>query len=582
MKRRLLAGLLTCVMLFGLLPATALADGYEAKIGETDYETLDEAIQEAEDGDTIELLTDAQVTKTFYKSLTFTGGHTMDLNVYNNHAVAAGDDIYNQAGAAITFGRVGEDWSLDGVPAHCDDPIDGWYDDPAGSRWEAHDEDSLYVDEFTGFGKDGLAAIRNQKALKAAHGLLPEPEPTPVVPEWDVSKSKTATNLVKDGEGNYTSDVTLSLPSAQEQLVSDVVLVLDKSTSADVEDQALAMLSSLKERLDATSAKIQVGVVIFNKEAHVANGGKFFDLSKEYEAIEEAIRQEIKSGTNTHAGLLAGKAMLDDDTQVDNSRKYLIFVSDAITYMYGAEPTVTAWTFWADGWKNWTGPDNWNSKYGTNDAPGNWGDWLTGIGEKVAAQGTKYEYPYEGTVSEATPQEDWQTAYANSIDKALYLTNQVYQAARAKGYHCYAMTAESDASYPWASSFMDYLAGGEEVSFEAIQNDIYYLVSGGSEVVDVIGKGTYGTTDRFAYDFDFVNDPDSLTLKVNGKELEVTSLTESVPSDSDPWETDLRRRIVPGTISISCTTMRMAGTVSPTSASCGRSMCPSPTSSRSS
>ena len=65
MKRRVLAGLLTCVMLFGLLPATALADGYEAKNGETAYETLDEAIQEAEDGDTIELLTDAQVTKTF-------------------------------------------------------------------------------------------------------------------------------------------------------------------------------------------------------------------------------------------------------------------------------------------------------------------------------------------------------------------------------------------------------------------------------------------------------------------------------------------------------------------------------------
>ena len=44
MKRRVLAGLLTCVMLFGLLPATALADGYEAKNGETAYETLDEAI----------------------------------------------------------------------------------------------------------------------------------------------------------------------------------------------------------------------------------------------------------------------------------------------------------------------------------------------------------------------------------------------------------------------------------------------------------------------------------------------------------------------------------------------------------
>ena len=82
MKRRVLAGLLTCVMLFGLLPATALAEEKKKKNGETAYETLDEAIKEAKDGDTIELLTDAQVTKTFYKSLTFTGGHTMDLNVY--------------------------------------------------------------------------------------------------------------------------------------------------------------------------------------------------------------------------------------------------------------------------------------------------------------------------------------------------------------------------------------------------------------------------------------------------------------------------------------------------------------------
>ena len=53
MKRRVLAGLLTFVMLFTLLPATALADGSAAKIGETAYETLDEAIAAADDGDTI-------------------------------------------------------------------------------------------------------------------------------------------------------------------------------------------------------------------------------------------------------------------------------------------------------------------------------------------------------------------------------------------------------------------------------------------------------------------------------------------------------------------------------------------------
>ena len=455
--------------------------------------------------------------------------------LYNNHAGIAGDDIYNNDCGTISFGKVGSEWYLDGAP-DCTHRIDGWYDDPKESRWEAHDEDSLYIDEFTGFNKNGMATVKTGKALKAAHAYM---KPDPIVPEWDVSKSKTATNLTKDSTGVYTSDVTLSLPSAEEQLVSDVVLVLDKSTSADVEDQALAMLSRLKDRLDDTQAKIQVGVVIFNKVANVANGGSFFDLSEEYENIEEAIRQTISSGTNTHAGLLAGKAMLDNDTRVDASRKYLIFVSDAVTYMYGAEPTATAWTFYADAWKVWAGPDNWNSKYGTNDAPADWDVWLAGIGRKVTEQGSTYEYPYGGKADAATPQENWETAYANTVDKALYLTNQVYQEAVAEGYHCYAMTATQNtgSQYSWGLAFMEYLAGGKEVSFGDIQNDIYYLLGSGSSVVDVIGKGTYGTTDRFAYDFDFANSDRALTLTVNGKKLNVTKLTEPDLSMSDPWET---------------------------------------------
>ena len=59
---------------------------------------------------------------------------------------------------------------------------------------------------------------------------------------------------------------------------------------------------------------------------------------------------------------------------------------------------------------------------------------------------------------------------------------------------------------------MNYLAGDKEVSFEDIHNDIYYLLSEGSTVEDVIG---YGTDNRGnAYNFDFVNDISKLTLKV--------------------------------------------------------------------
>lgn len=44
--------------------------------------------------------------------------------------------------------------------------------------------------------------------------------------DWDVSKSKTATKL---DTSTWTSNVTLSLPSAEEALASDVVFVLDGS-----------------------------------------------------------------------------------------------------------------------------------------------------------------------------------------------------------------------------------------------------------------------------------------------------------------------------------------------------------------
>ena len=429
--------------------------------------------------------------------------------ICNNHATAGGDDLYVSKGVkgpSLIFCTVGSDWVLD----DCDHAIDGWYDDSPDARWSAH-EKPLHAVEFTDFDR-GSTTVSGPTYLKAAHGLIPVEPEDPTLPDWEFSKSKTATNL----DGNYKSQVTLSLPAAQETLASDVVFVLDKSTSATVEEQMISMLNDLNEQAKATGAAINVGVVIFNKVANTVL--PLTELSAEnMGAIQKAIETKISSGTNTHAGLLAGKAMLDADTKVDANRKYLVFVSDGITYMYNAEPTVTAWSFLADAWNNWAGPDNWNSKYGSTSAPDSWSAWLSDIGAKVDAQGTQYEYPYGGTVTTATPQDNWQTAYANSIDKALYETYQTYQAAAAEGYHCYAMKASSNADYPWASSFMDYLAGGKAVSFDDIQNDIYYLLDAGSKVVDVIGYGTDNKGNK--YNFDFVDDISALTLTVNGKKL---------------------------------------------------------------
>ena len=302
---------------------------------------------------------------------------------------------------------------------------------------------------------------------------------------WDVSRSKIASGLKKNSNGEWTTDVTLSLPSAEEELESDVVFVLDKSTSAALEQQALAMLTKLKEQAEGTKAKVKVGVVIFNKQANVT---PLTNLATDYNTIEQAIKQEISSGTNTHAGLLAGKQMLDGDTEVSANRKYLIFVSDGITYMYNAQPTATAWSFMADEWKHWAGPDNWKSKYGNNNPPADWSAWMTEIGTQVKAQGTEYEYPYGETATTWTPQDNTTSKnYANSIDKALYLTYQVYQEAQTEGYNCYAVDKGSSTNYLWGPAFMNYLADGKTVNFDKIQNDILYAVSAGSTVTDTIG-----------------------------------------------------------------------------------------------
>lgn len=459
------------------------------------------------------------------------GTMTLGKNVviYNNHAQNAGDDIYNTG--TITFGDVGEGWVLD----DCDHAINGWYDDGSGysdgtySRWAAHTYPS-YICQFNEFDKEsGLATLDYEVALKAAHDVIQE---DPIQPDNDRShsKSKEATNLVKQSDGTYTSDVTLTLPSVEETPVYDVVFVLDKSTSATLKDQAKEMLQKLQNQIAGTQTTIKVGVVIFDQKAKTTG---LIDLTTGYTELENAIQQTTSSGTNTHAGLLAGKTLLDNDTDVAADHKYLIFVSDGITYMYNAEPTAIALQGGdqteTDGSDAFAGTDNWPTKYGSNDAPGNWKTWLEGISTLIQTDRDTYELPYAQTDSKLQ-KTTWlpyteRMNHATAVDKALYLTNEAYQSAKTAGYHCYAMEAEGKAGkdFPWGPSFMSYLAGGKEVSFEDIHNDIYYLLSKGSTVEDVIG---YGTDNRGnAYNFDFVNDMSKLTLKVGTETLEATDLS---------------------------------------------------------
>ena len=78
--------------------------------------------------------------------------------------------------------------------------------------------------------------------------LAAEPE----AENWEVSKSKTATALDADG----STRVTLSLPSAEEKLASDVVFVLDTS---DCVGEVMNQVSGLVAQLKAAQKKKQGG-----------------------------------------------------------------------------------------------------------------------------------------------------------------------------------------------------------------------------------------------------------------------------------------------------------------------------------
>ena len=360
-----------------------------------------------------------------------------------------------------------------------------------------------------------LALIMMLTTVSAMAAAAPE--------KWDISKSKTATNL----DANYESKITLSLPSAEEPLVSDIVFVLDKSTSAQLEQQALDMLGKLKVHVEETGATVKVGVVIFNKVANVANDGKFFNLATEYDGIEAAIKQEIKSGTNTHAGLLAGKKMLDDDKSVENNRKYLIFVSDGITYMYDKEAKIVPYYWMNDNSPYFSkDPYSWQFKYLNNNAPDDWSVWIKVVEAAMSAEegNAPDPVPYDSTLNvEIGTLVSAEMKYTTSVDRALYYSYQTYQAAKNAGYNVYAMTADSgaDTTYPWGPSFMNYLAGDKKVDFSEIRNDILYLVGAGSTVTDYMG---YVEGD---YNFDFVNDAAALSLKVGDDSYQAIKLEDN-------------------------------------------------------
>ena len=356
-------------------------------------------------------------------------------------------------------------------------------------------------------------------------------------PEWDISRSKVATALNENNE----STVTLSLPSAEENLNSDVVFVLDGSSSADtaVVQDSLKLLDELKTATENSGAAVNVCVVKFKRRAYKSD---WFNLSNNFDAIKNAMKTKYSGGTNIHAGLLAGKEALDQHDGVSADRKYLILISDGSTYLYSKDGNWASDTPFTRSYypkENYNGAAGgyWdNGFYEPNNYPdvnvtrpkdtsdvAAWHNYLNDVrarNETVNSEGhtgDDYDYHcnYDLNFNQGKPSDDFKSQpceprTANNRDMAFYYANEAWNTIKDSGYHAYSIAVKDGLAGAGNADdsrcFMNYLNDGASLNFDDIKKEIIYAVGAGSQVEDKMGS-----------EFDLV--PGTFQLTVGGKAL---------------------------------------------------------------
>ncbi|WP_276829205.1 vWA domain-containing protein [Galactobacillus timonensis] len=367
--------------------------------------------------------------------------------------------------------------------------------------------------------------------------IVPETTPTDFVTSdpaaWDHSKSITATNL----DPNYESEITLSLPSAEEQLTTEVCFVLDKSSFSDTKEKAMGLLGELKKAAENTGAKVQVDIVEFNRTGHDHGS---YDLATQYDEIEGAFAKQNSGGTNLEAGLLVAQEVLSRRSDIPDSRKYMVLVSDGDTYLHCKggdyktpysrsyisveQASGTAYGgYYDESWYNPSAPYEGNTGRPTDNSPEAWEKYLKDVAARnTESSGDSYDFVwkyYDGWQNMTTEQiaaDGFKTMpakirSASNFDIALLQAANVYHTLAAK-YHCYSIAVQSlnqpDGGH---SAFMEYLNGNAVATFDGIKNEILYLLDAGSTVVGSIG---YVEND---YNFDLAA-PEKMTITVDDTE----------------------------------------------------------------
>ena len=448
--------------------------------------------------------------------------------------------------------------NIDGKPVWKDGKMVSHAIDTANDKYTDGYKDNAFTITYSEWTKnpDGTKTHTVTKTCNYCGYQESTTETTEADPiDWDVSKSKIATKL---DTNTWTSDVTLSLPSAEEALGSDIVFVLDKSScKKETAASAAQMLTALQSQVQSNGSKIQVGVVVFGGDARVSYPLEAFPATEA--ALEElstalSTRPDgLMGGSNMHAGLLAAQEMLRCST-TDANRKYVILVSDGLTRLFTGSDGKTKDIYYQYTYQDMTGDkqvgteegqispkdcvyfgmiDEWTSvrtkETNTVLRPipyGSWDTYFSKVKDWVRTDGDAYALNYETYGNDPTEKvknkvtgeitdtdfkyighNDYEN-HAMSVDRAVYEAYDSFTGMVDSGYRCYAVLPDSGT--PFGTAFMDALneyAHNSVIDFAGIGAEILYAVGAGSTVEDKMGDA-----------FDFV--PGSLKLTVGGTELE--------------------------------------------------------------
>ena len=370
----------------------------------------------------------------------------------------------------------------------------------------------------------------------------------PAAVQWDISKSKEATNL----DSNFESRVTLSLPAGDYKGDLDVVFVLDGSTSTDASNLTASAAGLLDELAQFENLNVKAGVIIFGGSTPLLYSGELLALNADNLATLENVLSDTsydgmagRSGSNLQAGVIAGQKLLNADSAVADSDKYLILLTDGGARMWVNENGEAM----HQGYRqtnaesvSWNSNQDFASRYIEAESP----KTLRTFDEVYNAGATDESFAQYGmTQAEAAQPDAWKNAatwetVCNDQDAVYYTSLEVstYYAATSiidAGKHAHVIWVDypyhSPSKYAeYTDSFKSWLnqkgyitrydstATDPETIFANVKDQLIYLLDAGSYVVDYMG---YVEND---YNLDFVNDAKNLKLTVGGVENAVVAL----------------------------------------------------------